>query len=411
MGTRAAAARGAHSARVLGIVVGFGVLAGAWWVLVLVGASARGAELGASARYLAFPLALLLGLGIGRLGARRAGGGAGVLIPAAAASAALVLLLVPLYANAQAAAGVQLVALSGLMLRGVRARSRPPSSADGGAVPRPERVALLTLALCAVTVVLGVLLAVRSQAAAILLLPVAAAAVLPAVGAGRRTGSVRAVAVAGLGAIAAAIAAVLLLARAETWPRELRETESLSYARHSLWSDALLLWSAHPLTGAGPGAFYDYSATARSEEHLRAVHSSILQVGSEFGLLGALLLLVVLAAGVLLAARGDPGPALLGIAAWSALAVHSMIDHLYEFPVVVILAGLVVGWAGARPPRPTGPPIPTALPQAPSPAKSPSDACSGQQSHRGSRGGGQPLRGEFSERSRPRLSREVPPRS
>lgn len=363
MGTRAAAARGArsaHSARVLGIVAGAAVLVGAWSVLVLVGASARGAELGASARYLVFPPALLLGLGIGRLGERGARGASGVLLPAAAASTALVLLLVPLYANAQAAAGVQLVALSALTLRGVLARSHPPSSADGGSVPRPERVAerveLVTLALCAVTIVLGVLLAVRSQAAAILLLPVAAVAVLPAVGAGKRTGSVRAVAVAGLGAIAAAIATVLLLARADTWPRELREAESLSYARHALWSDALQLWSAHPLTGAGPGAFYDYSATARSEEHLRAVHSSILQVGAELGLLGVLLLLAVFAAGVFLAARGAPGPALLGIAAWSALAVHSMIDHLYEFPVVVILAGAVVGWAGARAPRRTVPP-------------------------------------------------------
>ena len=35
-------------------------------------------------------------------------------------------------------------------------------------------------------------------------------------------------------------------------------------------------------------------------------------------------------------------------AAWSALAVHSMIDHLYEFPIVVVLAGAVIGWAGAR---------------------------------------------------------------
>ena len=62
----------------------------------------------------------------------------------------------------------------------------------------------------------------------------------------------------------------------------------------------------------------------------------------------------MLVLGVLLAARADRTRALIGVAAWSALAVHSMIDHLYEFPVVVVLAGIVIGWAGARPVRRAG---------------------------------------------------------
>ena len=79
--------------------------------------------------------------------------------------------------------------------------------------------------------------------------------------------------------------------------------------------------------------------------------ASRFQVASELGAVGVFLFGAMLAAGMNLAAQRGRGRALIGVAAWSALAVHSMIDHLYEFPIVVVLAGAVIGWAGARPVR------------------------------------------------------------
>lgn len=56
----------------------------------------------------------------------------------------------------------------------------------------------------------------------------------------------------------------------------------------------------------------------------------------------------VLVAGALLAGSGGRALGLIGTTAWCALAIHSMIDHLYEFPIVCLLAGLVIGWAESR---------------------------------------------------------------
>lgn len=108
------------------------------------------------------------------------------------------------------------------------------------------------------------------------------------------------------------------------------------------------MWREHPLTGAGPGSFHEYSETSRAAAHLYAAHSSILQVGSELGLVGAVLLLAVLVAGGVVAGQGTRAQAQIGVSAWSALAVHSMIDHLYEFPIVCLLAGAVIGWSGSQ---------------------------------------------------------------
>lgn len=76
------------------------------------------------------------------------------------------------------------------------------------------------------------------------------------------------------------------------------------------------------------------------------MHSSILQIGSEFGIVGAVLFLGILVAGTAVAAQGTRSQALIAVSAWSGLGIHSMIDHLYEFPVVTLLAGIVRGWAG-----------------------------------------------------------------
>lgn len=322
-----------------------GVLAallGAWLLWALLATALTGRTVGDGVEYAALPVVLGAGLVLGRLCARWAGG---FVLSAATTALALTVLVTPFYANAQAAVGVQLVALSGLLLSTALA-GRPVASRGGGR----KRSTTAAVVLPVLTGVLGVLLAARAEAASILVVAVAALVAL-ALALAVPVGVSRVVGVASIGiglvGVAGALAVVIVLARLPVWPQWLEEDDSLSWARQLLWRDALELWGEHPVVGAGPGSFVEHSEVARSEPHLYAVHSSVLQVGAELGAVGAVLFLAVLVAGASVAAQGDRARALIGVGAWCALAVHSMIDHLYEFPVVVVLAGVVIGWAGA----------------------------------------------------------------
>lgn len=320
----------------------------AWTAWAAIATVLGGRTLAEASGYLVNPLVLGAAVLLGRLVARAANAAPGavrtasaLLLPAGLCLLAVGVLEPPLYANAQAAAGVQVVALAALLLTTTLVR-------EVGEQPQgllPAGSLLLTV----LAATLGLALASRAQAGLLLVLTVTVLAVLALV----RPRSVQQRLSAGLGisAIGAALAVVLALTSLPAWPRWLGEPEGLSVARQLLWRDALELWGSRPLLGGGPGSFYESSPIARSEPHLYAAHSSVLQVGSELGTPAALLLLAVLVLGVLLAAQADRDRALIGVAAWSALAVHSMIDHLYEFPVVVLLAGAVIGWAGARPRR------------------------------------------------------------
>lgn len=70
--------------------------------------------------------------------------------------------------------------------------------------------------------------------------------------------------------------AVILLGNRETWPSWLAASESLSSARHTLWSDALSLWVTESLLGSGPGSFTPSSELFSSTLGLAAAHSLIL---------------------------------------------------------------------------------------------------------------------------------------
>lgn len=322
-----------------------GVLAallGAWLLWALLATALTGRTIGDGVEYAALPVVLGAGLVLGRLCARWAGG---FVLSAATTALALTVLVTPFYANAQAAVGVQLVALSGLLLSTALA-GRPVASRGG----KRKRSTTAAVVLPVLTGVLGVLLAARAEAASILVVAVAALVAL-ALALAVPVGVSRVVGVASIGiglvGVAGALVVVIVLARLPVWPQWLEEDDSLSWARQLLWRDALELWGEHPVVGAGPGSFVEHSEVARSEPHLYAVHSSVLQVGAELGAVGAVLFLAVLVAGASVAAQGDRARALIGVGAWCALAVHSMIDHLYEFPVVVVLAGVVIGWAGA----------------------------------------------------------------
>src|SRR5699024_4643275 len=146
-------------------------------------------------------------------------------------------------------------------------------------------------------------------------------------------------------AVAAVLVVVFLGSRA-SWPAWLASGDSLSSARHTLWSDALSLWATAPFFGAGPGSFTPSSELASSEPSLASVHSLPLQVGSELGVVGLALLGLLFIGGLVFAARGTRPVAFIAIMAWTALAVHSSIDHLEDFPIVGFMGGVILGWAG-----------------------------------------------------------------
>lgn len=311
----------------------------AWlaWLAVSAVASWRG--LSPLIPYLTAPLVAGVGVVLGRLAAGR---WRRWWIPPLLGVLGLVLLVVPMYANAQAAVGVQLVALASLVLLTARPE---PLAPDDPALGVPDT---FLLAFTAVIVVAGVLLAARSDAASILVVPLA---VLTTTAIARRSGPPRWVTVSlGVNALALAFAVVGWLGTLITWPAWLNRGSSLSSARHLLWRDALSLWRKNPITGGGPGSFIESSAIAGSRAGLETVHSSALQVGAELGIVGLVLFVGLLAAGLALAARGTRPAALIAVAAWSCLGVHSMIDHLYEYPPVTLAAGLVLGWASSTDP-------------------------------------------------------------
>ncbi len=97
----------------------------------------------------------------------------------------------------------------------------------------------------------------------------------------------------------------------------LAASDGLSEARRKLWADALALWAAHPVVGAGPARW------------------------------GVVLFAGLLVVGMVLAARSGGAAAVIGVTAWTCLAVHSSVDHLYEFWPVTLVSGLVIGLAGA----------------------------------------------------------------
>lgn len=227
------------------------------------------------------------------------------------------------YANANAALAVQLQALVALAVIGAPAHRR-----------RLLRVTLLGAAL------LGLIIGSRAGTAVALAVLVAIALAL--------WGRVRrrwwGIAV-GAAAIATAATGNIRLAGQANWPgwADLAFDET----RHQLWADALELWKLHPAMGAGPGAFRQFSPLAADPDTATA-HSSVLQVGAETGLVGVVLFAALIAVGFAIAAQGSAPSALVGVAAWSALGVHSFVDHLLEFPLIVLAAGLVLGWAGAH---------------------------------------------------------------
>jgi hypothetical protein len=277
--------------------------------------------------YVVAPVMLAVGVGLGRLVATRA---RSEHVVAALVVVTTVLFLSVIwtdgpakrptaYANANAAIAVQVIGLASL------------------GAGRISRVVLWLTAAGAVAVID----ANSSRAAFVVAVPLLAAmALMTWRPARRRTWALA------LGALTMLVAAGALIALAArpVWP--VAVSKGLDSTRQQLWQDALNLWRQYPIAGGGPGSFEDFSALAKDADTVSA-HSSLLQVGSETGIVGAVLLGLLAVTGLALAGRGAAPYAVVGAAAWTALGIHSLVDHLLEYPPIVIAAGMVLGWAGA----------------------------------------------------------------
>ena len=229
------------------------------------------------------------------------------------------------YPNANAAAAVQLVALCGLALLVAHGVDR----------------LVLGLAALAALLVVGLN---RSAGGLVVGLPLAVLVLVMLWRPARRRWW--AVLISAVSLVAGA-AGIVWLAGLSPWPAW--AVRAFDPVRQQLWHDALTLWRSHPVIGAGPGSFADATPLAVDPDTSTA-HSSVLQVGSETGLVGVALLALVALLGVVIASRGPAPASVIAIAGWTALGAHSLVDHLLEFAVVVIAAGAVLGWARASTP-------------------------------------------------------------
>lgn len=120
-----------------------------------------------------------------------------------------------------------------------------------------------------------------------------------------------------------------------------------SDVRHRLWLRAWEVWQGAPRFGVGPGSFRQLNPLGVDPDTAPA-HSVLLQVAAELGWAGLVLLALIVLTGFLVLFRCRTVGVTAAAAAWTALWVHSLVDHLTEFWPVPLAAGLVLGWGTLR---------------------------------------------------------------
>ncbi len=119
---------------------------------------------------------------------------------------------------------------------------------------------------------------------------------------------------------------------------------SLETTRYDYWRVSLNVWRAHPVAGVGQDNFAEAYLKARRvvAEEPRWVHSLPLRLLTHTGLVGAIVFLVFLVAGILAAIRGwrscgdgahraAVGALLVPAVVWLA---HGSVDWLWEYPAL-----------------------------------------------------------------------------
>jgi hypothetical protein len=126
----------------------------------------------------------------------------------------------------------------------------------------------------------------------------------------------------------------------------------LTAHRVALWHNALRLAGRNQGLGVGPGRFGELGGTAPQPLSSDVKpHSALLQLAAEQGVVGALLFVAAFC-WVLHALWRSPRStpvALTAGAALTALAVFATVSNALSFTTVTVGAGLLAGWATARP--------------------------------------------------------------
>jgi O-antigen ligase len=126
---------------------------------------------------------------------------------------------------------------------------------------------------------------------------------------------------------------------------------TLSETRPRLWSEAFTLIRQSPVYGVGPHRFAETSPTALREPiDTRWAHHELLQFGAETGVVGLLLGLTMLlwCFAVFWWAERDRGAA-IAVLALAAVSIHSMVDYVFHFPAIGLVAAALVGSGSAAP--------------------------------------------------------------
>ncbi|WP_225821638.1 O-antigen ligase family protein [Streptomyces naphthomycinicus] len=131
-----------------------------------------------------------------------------------------------------------------------------------------------------------------------------------------------------------------------------RLTSRFTAYRVLRWQDALRLAGRHSGLGAGPGRFGELSRVApQTPPSDGTPHSAPLQQAAEQGLVGVFLLVAVFC-WVLYALWRTPRPTPVALTAGAALATVAAlasVSNALSFTTVTAGAGLLAGWATARP--------------------------------------------------------------
>jgi len=318
------AVRGLRGHRALAISAG--LLVSVWTAYVLWSARRFDSPAASVAPYLYVPLLLLLGVWVGGLLSRSVTPKLlGLCLAIVGVWMILGVALTPLpgkapigYTNANAALGIQLLALSTLNL--LRDRRQWWSWMAVGA----SLVAVLANASRAGTALAVALAFVGGLA---LLLPRA-----------RRRWPA---ALTALLMIAAMAVGVSVIARRVHWADAI--DEAVNPVRRALWNTAWEAFRGAEAIGSGPGSFAAVNPRAGDPDTMSA-HSALLQTAAELGLTGLCLLAVATLLALVAAGRIRPANASWIVAtAITLLVVHAGIDHILEWWPVSLVCGLVLG--------------------------------------------------------------------
>jgi hypothetical protein len=146
--------------------------------------------------------------------------------------------------------------------------------------------------------------------------------------------------------------------RAAVLRRGDRLAASTTPARPALWMAGVRMARDHPLRGPGPGSWSRWSALYSNDSFvntffhsLQFTHNDLLQTAAEWGVLSAVLWLLIWAGGLLSGVVRAGSSATGGVGLVLALfgvALHSLVDFPLQIPAIQIWTAMLLGLAWSR---------------------------------------------------------------